>query len=196
MVKREGGAGREPSPDTPAAAAARKAQVDAEMWRSIVREIRRLESAKAGQPPLATADEIWGSIRFMLGRQNIPVEAVRFLGKLQIKREKHRPPLTFEQRMWRAVALVDRVDVETSKRRIDGIEEPESVAIERLANAHSMTAKAFRRKYQKAVELLGGVVASRKILADNRAAEGKGLPTPEEMVAKLSGTADRKKLED
>ena len=195
-MKREGGAGREPSPDTPAAAAARKAQVDAVMWRQIVREIRKLESAKAGQPPLATADEIWRSIRFMLGRQNIPVEAVRFLGKLQIKREKHRPPLTFEQRMWRAVALVDRVDVETSKRRIDGIEEPESVAIEQLANADSMTVKAFRRKYQKAVEFLGGVVALREILADNRAAEGKGLPTPEEMVAMLSGTADRKKLAD
>lgn len=156
-MKRDGTAGRGPAPDTPAAAAARKAQVDAVMWRQIAREIRSLESAKAGQPPLASSDEIWRSIRFMLRRLDIPVEVLLYIDKLQIKRKRNRPLLTIEQRTIAAADLVERVESLTSELRGRGIKKAQQSAIARLAEAgapHVITPEALSRKYRDAIKEL------------------------------------------
>jgi hypothetical protein len=169
-VKRNGSAGREPPPDTPAAAAERKAQVDAEMWRQIVSEIRRLEGAKAGQPPLATADEIWNSIRFMLRRRNIPVEVLLFMDKLQVKQSKHRPSWTIEQRTLAAVNLIESIDSLTSELRSGGKRNAQQMAIAQRAAEATAEAAAEAAK--------------------------AGLPPPSEIEPETLARRYREKIED
>ena len=153
-MKKSGSAGPEPPPDTPAAAAARKAQVDAYMWRVIAHEIRRLKSAKACKPPLASHDEIWDSIRSMLRRQDIPVEVLLFIDELQIKRSKNRPPLTIEQRTIAALERFDDIEQLTAEARNGGANDPQQRAFERAAAREKKSKLTIERRYRADLEEL------------------------------------------